>query len=1197
MKFKKLSLAGFKSFANKLDIKFGEGITAIVGPNGCGKSNVADAVRWVLGEQSAKLLRGSSMSDVIFNGTKKRGALSYAEVSLTFDNKNKSLFPSYDYEEVVITRKLFRSGESEYYINGTLCRLRNITEMMRDAGFAREGYTIIGQGRVTELISSKPEDRRAIFEEAAGISKYKFKKVEAERRIERVRTNLTQINMLIDEDCKRLEPLSRQAEKARQYNDLKEKLKYHEINSYINRYETAAETKDKLNAAIDDFEKQIKAKQAEYDEASAAHVAAMEEAQSIEKNLEAYRAELMNLSVDKEKIAGQVELLTQQIRNITGQNEALISANATLGDNYNTLTQDADRLQVELREKTEAHQALLEDYEKLNAKYIAAADRVSEEERKIESARRALLDAMERKASVRQSMGSLTAERAALSDRCDIIRGRIEQSEIRIDMSREKESELSQSLQTLSDEKSALISEKEQKTAAYGECTDRLKVVADELAEVKENYSHDSYRKKILEGLKSSMEGYDLSVRKLREDAKTDEVIRSAMCDIVGEVMSIKEGFETAIDTVLGAAKNHIITKNENDARRLIEYLKVKKYGRATFLPLTSYKPRSLPDNLMSKLNRAGCFGVATGVVDYDRRYENIISGLLGNTVIVDNIDTAIALAKDCNYAFRIVTLDGDLALPQGSLVGGSKKSDDSNVFAREREIKEVVARVDELKIKLGVLQSEYDKLSAKSSELSKRIKEITEDVHEYEVIEAAQSIEHSKLVDELSASEREHAADVEMLDKLSARIAEITSDIDVVEKTQDELGTDRRTEEDDRSQRECENLRIARDALRDRVSDANLKIVTLGKDVDTLKAEIARLKNEAVLAAQSIENNNMSILGNNRTLQELNDRLGAMSESEGAGHSKRIGELNAKLSDLTNYRADLNRKAADTDNARMECSDEVSRLTEKKHEQEILLARVDSDMEAMQQRVSEAYGFGYEECLQYKDENYDAESGEIEIFKLRRRISNLGNINENAIEEVQELSKTYTERVTQRDDLVKSIADEERVLKEISDTMLKDFNECFEKIRVNFREVFREMFNGGTADLVLTDNEDPLARGVEINAQPPSKNLQSISLLSGGEKTLTAIAILFAILQLRPMPFCLLDEIEAALDDANVGRFASYLKKYSQDTQFIVITHRKPTMEQADCLYGVTMEEVGVTTIVSVRLSEASKYAMPADA
>ncbi len=1193
MKFKKLSLIGFKSFANKLEIKFGEGITGIVGPNGCGKSNVADAVRWVLGEQSSKLLRGNNMQDVIFNGTKKRKSQSYAEVSLTFDNKNKSLFPSYDFEEVVITRKLFRSGESEYYINGSICRLRDISEMLRDAGFAREGYTIIGQGRVTELINSKPEDRRAIFEEAAGISKYKFKKTEAERKNERTRANLDRINDAMEGEAARLGPLTKQAEKARQYYELKEKLKFHEINLYINQYETAAETKERLGSIVNDYDAKIAEKQREYEKATAEYNGAMDNLRKIDENLESYRNELLNLSIDKEKVAGRIELLTQQLNSINKQNESLISANATLSENYNKLNVAADNKQAELGRKTEELNNLNDVFEKLNAEYLSLDGRVVAEEQKIESARRALLDAMERKVAVSKSIGELTAERTSLKGHIDDLNARIALVSEHIAAASSELNERNDELEKLASEKSSLNEEKERLISENDVNTERLKAVTESLDELKRNYSSALTRKNMLSELQASMEGYAVSVRNLLNDAKTDGRVRDAVLGVVGQIIKVKDGFETAVETALGSAVSNVVTRNEEDAEFLISHLKAKRYGRATFLPLTSFKTRTLDGAYMPLLDRDGCFGVATNAITCDSMFDKILGGLLGGTVIVDSMNTAIGLAKDSKYGFRIVTLDGDMVMPQGSYTGGSKKSDAPNVFTHERDLNEAASLVEKLKNEISQLTDEQNTLEPTVSSCGKRIKELTEDIHEYELIEASKLAEHKKLEDELTSLGNDRSESESTVAGFTDRLAQIELDIDAVEKTQDELGTDKRTEEDDRSHKEFESLRAERDRLRESVSSKNLEIVTLKKDCETLSVEIARLKSEAISTAQSIENNDMAILGNNRAVQECNDGIRALSVANADGNEKRRLELGAKLDDLSQYKTDLNNKAVENDKARIACSDEISKLTEAKHEQEILLTRVDSDMEAMQQRVSEEYGLAYEQCLEFKDGNYDPESGSIEIAKLRRRISNLGAINENAIEESQELVKQYHEKEIQRDDLEKSLADEQRIIKEMSAAMLKDFNECFEKIRVNFREIFSELFNGGTADLELTENEDPLLCGVEIKAQPPSKNLQSISLLSGGEKTLTAIAILFAILKLRPMPFCLLDEIEAALDDANVGRFASYLKKFSQDTQFIVITHRKPTMEQADCLYGVTMQEEGVTTIVSVRLADAVKDAV----
>ena len=1191
MKFKKLSLLGFKSFANKLEVKFGEGITAIVGPNGCGKSNVADAVRWVLGEQSAKLLRGSKMMDVIFNGSKKRKALSYAEVSLTFDNHNRSLFPSYDYEEVVVSRKLFRSGESEYYRNGSLCKLRDITEMLRDAGFAIEGYTIIGQGRVMEIVNAKPEDRRSIFEEAAGISKYKFKKTEAERKNARTRENLVRLNDILSVDTERLAPLARQAEKTRNYFDIKDKLKYHEINLYINKYETASETKDALSAVIAGIDKEIAENQKAYAAASAEYNAAMSELQSLDDNLDKLRSELLELTVDKEKIASQIELNKQRIDSISSQNMALMAANDSLNDNYNELNNSVTEYQEQLQQKTDLLKASREEYDRLDAEYKRLADKVLAEETKINAARKALLDAMERRAAVNLSVGELSAERAALTDQAEEIKTRIADFDGRIAAAQDGIAAKSSEIDKLIAERDELIKQKDEAAFQNDKCAARLTELGSEINKSQQDYSALNSRKRVLEDVQK--DAYSHAVRKLLDDAKTNSRIAGAIVGVVGQVITVKEGFESAVDVALGSAVNNIVTKDEQDAKLLVEHLKNNRYGRATFLPITSFKPREIDKALLPLLKRSGCFGIATEAVSFAPVFDSVIHGLLGATVIVNDMDTAISLARDSKYGFRIVTLDGDIVTPQGAITGGSKRSDASNVFTHERTIKELLSQIDTLKANIDKLVSERDDLTERNETLSRRIRECTEDIHEYDLAEAARTAENAAIHGELEMLTENRAADARTLEQLTLRLNDIIADLDAVEKTQDDISATARDEENARIDKEFDELRRMRDIAHDRAVEKNVLIITLEKDVEALQNDIARLKSEAVATAARIENNSMAILDNNRSMQQFDDEIKRLTENSGGGNARRREEIQERLSGLSQYKSDLNIKTVESDKARLECNDVISQLVERKHEQEVLLAQVDVNMENMQALITGNYGLTYEQCLEFKEQNYDPETGEIEMLKLRRRMQNLGAINENAIEEAQELSQKVSKLSEQRDDMMKSLADEERIIKEMSDNMMRDFDRCFEQIRVNFRGIFRELFGGGTADLELTENEDPLLRGVEIIAQPPSKNLQSISLFSGGEKTLTAIAIMFAIMKLRPMPFCFLDEIEAALDDSNVGRVANMIKKFSAVTQFIVITHRKPTMEQADCLYGVTMEEEGVSTIVSVKLTDALNNAV----
>lgn len=1191
MKFKKLALLGFKSFANRLEVKFGEGITAIVGPNGCGKSNVADAVRWVLGEQSAKLLRGSKMLDVIFNGSKKRKALSYAEVSLTFDNHNRSLFPSCEFEEVVITRKLFRSGDSQYFINSGQCRLRDVHDLLRDAGFAIEGYTIIGQGRVMEIINAKPEDRRSVFEEAAGISKYKFKKIEAERKNARTRENLIRLNDILSNDTERLAPLAKQAEKTRTYLDIKEKLKFHEINLYINRYETASGTKDKLSAVIAGIEEQIREAQRAYAAATDDYNSAMAELQTIDLIITEYRDKLSYLDVDKQKISGQIDLLKQQVDNISAQTRSLMSANSTLNDNYGALTASATEKQDELHRKGDELKHAREEFDRLNAEYTRISEAVVAEEQKINAARLALIAAMERRAAVNRSVGELSAERTALSSQIEELNIKLAEGEAKIAAVTDGIKIKGEELLSLRSERDGLISQKDNISAENTNVVARLAELAGEISRAEQEMSALISRRRTIEDVQRDT--YTHAVRKLLEDAQNNPRIGGAIVGVIRQIITVKDGFEAAIDVALGNAVNNIVTRDEDDAKLLVEHLKTNKYGRATFLPISSFKPRSIDKELLPLLERNGCFGVATNALSYENMFDPVIRGLLGGTVIVDNMDTAVSLARDSKYGFRIVTLDGDIVTPQGAITGGSKKTDTSNVFAHERTLKEIVADTDALKSRIDGMYSERDELTVKNETLIKRVRELTEDIHEYDLAEAAKTAECNAMKSELDSLTENLTADKKTLEQLTNRLTDTNADLNAVEQAQNDIGVGAPSEEDTRINKEFEELRGRRDKLHDDVAAKNLQIVTLEKDIETLQNDIARLKSEAVATASRIESNNMTILINNRTMQECEEKIKELSILGSDGNDKNRQQAQAKLDEVLNRKSDLNVKTVESDKARLEYNDRISQLTEKKHEQEILLAQVDVNMDNMQSAINENYGLTYEGCLEYKDENYDAEAGEIEIAKLRRRIVNLGSINENAIEEAQELSQKVGKLSSQRDDMMKSLSDEEQIIKEMSANMMREFDTCFEQIRENFKNIFRELFGGGTADLQLTENEDPLLRGVEIVAQPPSKNLQSISLLSGGEKTLTAIAIMFAIIKLRPMPFCILDEIEAALDEANVGRVAAMIKRFAAVTQFIVITHRKPTMEEANCLYGVTMEEEGVSTIVSVRLSDALKGAV----
>ena len=1190
MKFKKLEVAGFKSFADKLEVKFGAGITAIVGPNGCGKSNVADSIRWVLGEQSAKLLRGSSMQDVIFNGTEKRKSLSFCEVSLVFDNADKMLFPSLDFNEVVISRKLYRSGESEYLVNKTVCRLKDIVELLRDAGMGREGYSIIGQGRIDELLSSKPEDRREIFEEAAGISKFKARKKDAERKLARVAENLTRVNDILEEKSKQLEPLSRQSENARKWLELRDKLKIYEINTYIYQYDTANEAKAVINDRLNGILEEIDLRQKETETVSQSYNEAMEALVSTDKSIEALREELLTLTVGMEKQAGELKLLKERLGYLISQSERLKEENAQLDADCKFSLECIEQGNAALEEKKQQLEEKKLQAEKASDDYLSVIETLTVGEGEVEQQHRAIIEAMDKLADIKANMSKLITERDTLEISLGDLKSRIAFNNAKLKIDKESESELAEALEQMESRKAELSKERDEKFAANNECIAIINDCAQKIDKLNGNYHSLKTRHKMFKEMQESYEGFAFSVKKLINDSKTNKDVSNRMEGVLSSLITVKSPFETAVEIALGNAVQNIVTKNVDDVKFLIEYLKANKYGRVTFLPLTTMRPRSIDKAYEGLLKTKGCYGKASDVVSCDEIYRVIVESLLGGTVIVDNLDTANYIAKQAGYTFRIVTLDGDVIHPQGSITGGSKKSEVTNIFAYDKAIAAIEKEIADVSAQMDKL----DKLRVEKNEIVENVKastrDLSEEIHNIEVEYAAKSEVHNKLLDSITETEAMIASLEEEMKNSTDRIDAIDKDINSVS----ELESIIQSEKDDAAaggeerQQQFEALRAERDRLHELMTNAKVDVSTLENVISNTENDIRRLQDNVRSNASKIEYNSAQLTENDALIANINAAMNELTLGEGAGDTERVKEIRKTLANLDEFKQNNQEKVASLDAEKTALSAAIQELLEKKNKEDMLLLKVDTDIEQMQQRVQEEYSMVYEDCLPFKEENYDIQAGVEEAAKLRRRMKNLGNINLDSIEQCKIVFESYNELNMQKEDLDKAKYDLEKIIAELSDDMLKRFSEQFEQIRVNFRKIFKELFDGGEADLLLLENENPLEAGIEIVAQPPEKRLQSISLLSGGERALTAIAILFAILRLKPMPFCVLDEIEAALDDANAGRFAKYLRRFSEGTQFIVITHRKPTMELADNLYGVTMEEKGVSKIVSVKLSEA---------
>ena len=1192
MKFKKLEVAGFKSFADRLEVKFGAGVTAIVGPNGCGKSNVADSIRWVLGEQSAKLLRGNSMQDVIFNGTENRKSLSYCEVNLYFDNTEK-LFPSLEYDEVVISRKLYRSGESEYCLNKQVCRLKDITDLLRDSGMGREGYSIIGQGRIEELLRAKPEDRRAIFEEAAGISKFKARKLDAERKLARTRENIVRVEDILREKASLLEPLTKQSEAARKWLELRDKLKSHEINIYIYQFDSASQAKGAIQDRLNGVCEQIDLRQKDCDEATAKYNETMENLGDADKSINSLRDELLELTVGLEKAAGEIKVLKERLGYLNTQNERLKEEHAQLGDDY-AQTESFIALGSEQVEKLNAELAAARlDAEKFDSEYLAVVDTLAQGEGEVESNHRAVVEAMDKLTEIRSNMSRLVAEREALQSLSVDLEKRISGVAEKLAFSDEQIKTLKGEIDGYVSEKNGLSLELDKYYEINNDCVAEINQAAQKIDSVSAKYYMAKSRHKMLVEMQQSYEGFAYSVKKLLSEAKQRKDLSDKIEGVVAALLNVKDGYETAIETALGNAVQNIVTRNEEDAKYLIEYLKSSRSGRATFLPMTSMKPRALEREYREFLNEKGVCGVAVELVSFDKKYSDIFSGLLGNTVVVDNMDTAIAVARKARYGFKIVTRDGEVLTPHGSITGGSKKSETSNVFGYEKDIEALKSQLDDMDKSLASFNAVREEKVKEQKLASEKIRSLSESLHKAEVEIATRTEVLNKFISSYEELNAESSSLNSELEKSKNRIESITHDFDSVESLEQIVRgkKDSANESGEEQRQQFDALRKQRDELHEKMTDARVKVSTLEGQLVSADGEIARLKANLDTISSKIQYDAGQIAENDALIAQLDAEITSSANAEGEGDSGRVKEIRHKLANLDDYKREVQNTLAALDTRRMDLINELQQLHDRKNKEEMQLLKVDTDIEQMQEKVKKDYDLEYNDCLPFKTEDYDLSKGIAEANKITRQMNALGNVNLASIEQCQEMYAGYHEMDVQREDLVKAEADLLKIISELSAEMLGKFTERFEQIRINFVKIFKELFDGGNADLLLLDSENPLDAGIEIVAQPPEKRLQSISLLSGGERALTAIAILFAILRLKPMPFCVLDEIEAALDDANAGRFAKYLRRFSEDTQFIVITHRKPTMELADSLYGVTMEEKGVSKIVSVKLSEAMKF------
>ncbi|MBQ8138199.1 MAG: chromosome segregation protein SMC [Lachnospiraceae bacterium] len=1181
MFLKSIEVQGFKSFANKIVFQFHNGITGIVGPNGSGKSNVADAVRWVLGEQSVKQLRGGTMTDVIFSGTETRKPLSYAYVAITLDNSDHAL-PT-DFEEVTIARRLYRSGESEYLLNGTACRLKDVNELFYDTGIGKEGYSIIGQGQIDKILSGKPEERRELFDEAAGIVKFKRRKASALKKLENEQNNLVRVNDILTELERQVGPLERQSEKAKQYLSLKENLKTLDVNAFLLEHESLKskliDVEEKLSIASEDLTGVKK----EYDGVKEEYDRMQETIAGLDKEIESARNELSNTDLNRSRLEGQIELLKEKIRS-AGDSDAYYL------ERKNSINEEIEKRRAErekiLNDNKDADEKALETEN--TAKELAdALSRVQSEIEKLNSEleenKNIIIGELNSRSTIKAKMSRFDS----LSEQINVRKAELNSRILRVksDEEERKESikELEDVFEKATEEITSKQKEEKETESTIEELRSKINKTDDKLRSDQALYHQEKTKLQTLLDIAERYEGYGGSVKKVMEQKSRFKGIVGVVADII----KVDKKYETAIETALGGNIQNIVTKDEDTAKKLIGFLKEGKLGRATFLPMDAVSnPQQI--KAIDVLNEKGVLGLAHTLVDTDKEYEKIAESLLGRFVVVDSVDNATKIARKYNYTIRMVTLEGELLAPGGAISGGAFKNN-TNFLGKRREIADLEKSVDKLEKEIERGDKEVNELRDKRTEMRTKLEHIKLEISDLTIKQNTARINLSSArerMEEESENALSLASEQQDIEKQLAEIAEGR------ESAKDELALSEEKESlanekiaelgrllDEKHKEETESSAKV-NAFEVEVTKMRQALLYKQENLDRIDAELSKSDEELSAVLSALEANEKMVAENKENISLIEETIeksysvAENKQTEMQENIKKKAELSAKQKTFFEDREALADKMASLDK-------EVFRLTSQKEKSE-------ESIESHINYMWDEYEITLSAAAAIRDESMnDLVVMKRDIAEVKDKIKRLGDVNVNAIEEYKEISERYNTMKTQQTDLVQAAETLKGIIAELDSAMRKQFSEKFKEISEEYDRVFKELFGGGKGTLELMEEEDILEAGIRIIAQPPGKKLQNMMQLSGGEKALSAIALMFAIQNLKPSPFCLLDEIEAALDDSNVGRFAKYLHKLTKHTQFIVITHRRGTMENVDRLYGITMQEKGVSTLVSVNLIE----------
>ena len=1181
MYLKNIEVYGFKSFAQKINFEFHNGITGIVGPNGSGKSNVGDAVRWVLGEQSAKQLRGGNMQDVIFSGTENRKPLSFASVSITLDNSDHKL--PVDYNEVTVTRRLYRSGESEYLINGSGCRLKDIQEMFYDTGIGKEGYSIIGQGQIDKILSGKPEERRELFDEAAGIVKFKRRKATTLKKLDEERQNLVRVTDILSELTKQLGPLEKQSETARIYLAKREELKELDVNLFLLDHQRTGELLKELEEKLEQAQRELNEAQAAYDQTKIEYDRLEQELEDLNHRLDTLKEEQQQNALLKQQYEGQVQVLEEQISSGKQNSEHYQNRLTALGEDLDRRTQEKEKL---AEDKLELQSRLKEIRASLSKETEALENIVSNVEectQAVEDGKSEIFEILTSRATPKGKVPRFDA----MLEQLNIRKAEISQRILRLKSEEEVLEKERLNAQKQYDAVTAVIhSTNEECVRLDGEVQklqDELKKQNSQMEIGQTAYHREASRLESLKNITERYDGYGNSIRRVMEQKNREPGIKGVVADII----HVQKDYEVAIETALGGSIQNIVTDNEQTAKRMIGFLKKNRFGRATFLPLSNISGRG-GLNQRDVLSEPGVVGTANTLVNADKEYSELVMYLLGRVLVVDNIDHAIAIGKKYRHSLRMVTIEGESLSPGGSMTGGAFKNN-SNLLGRRREI-------EELERSVGILRKELEETQKSIGENRSRRNVLRDTIADFQQKLRQQYVEQNTAkmnLEQLKEKEGEIQNSYRQIDReqeeLRHQAGEIRQDhssiareLEDSQKDEKELETFIETKQKELEEWKAEETEKTHELEKIRLEESSLEQQNqfLQENLSRLNSEIAAFQKESQEITENLVQSREEIHKKEEGIQELKN-----AAQECLLKEEQYGSQRAQWQEEKEKRSASHKTFFEK---RDHLSEKTSLLDKECFRLRSQTEKIEEQREGQISYMWEEYEITPNNALQYrKEELTDRQAIKADVTRIKDEIRKLGSVNVNAIEDYKELLERHTFLSGQYDDIVKAEETLEGIILELDEGMRKQFTEKFRDIQREFDKAFMELFVGGKGTLELAEDEDILEAGIRIISQPPGKKLQNMMQLSGGEKALTAIALLFAIQNLKPSPFCLLDEIEAALDDSNVGRFASYLQKLTKNTQFIIITHRRGTMNAADRLYGITMQEKGVSTLVSVDLVE----------